>query len=203
MEKRTVRLMNLPWVTLFIVALSVLPLVSPPLAEGWELSREAVSRGQFYRFVTGHLAHWSFDHFFWDLATFFVFSALVEITWIRSSLRYGAFMLISFLFTGFGVYLLSPDIELYRGLSGVCFTVFAWFIFGLIGEAKRTKDSLLFYGCYVALAGMFLKFFYELSTKQTLFTDPSDFAVVPYAHLSGAFIAFCLWHSVTCVSQEA
>jgi hypothetical protein len=51
---------------------AVLAHLMPGLADWIEYDRAALAAGEGWRVVTCHWAHWSFDHFAWDVAVFAV-----------------------------------------------------------------------------------------------------------------------------------
>ena len=161
--------------TVFLSAVSTLIFLLPSVAPYLEYDRAAIASGETWRLVTGHLVHYSFDHFFWDAITFLALGAACE--------RFGATRLLaclaaSALAISASIWLCLPSVATYRGLSGVDSALFGL----LIAASGRTTLSV------ICLAGFFLKMAFELATGQTIFvTNLGSGAVgVPLAHLVGA-----------------
>lgn len=137
------------------------------------------------RMVGCNWLHWSANHLFWDLLTFYVVGRFCERhsraaflwTTIVASASIPAIVMIT-----------TPELASYRGLSGIDTALFAllattW----LLTEIRRQQwaRSLVFLGL---LLGMAAKIAYEMTAQQTLFVSDTSFTPVPLAHLTGAAI---------------
>jgi uncharacterized membrane protein len=85
------------------------------------------------------------------------------------------------------VWLAAPQLQLYRGLSGIDSALFAAFFAQLLCEAWHERSLLQTVVPVLALVGFVGKSAYELATGATLFVaTTSAFTAVPLAHLMGA-----------------
>jgi len=167
--------------TLFATALAA----SPDATTAAQFDRAAIQSGQLWRVSTGHFVHWSVDHLVWDLAAFFVLAAYCE---SRSRGRLITAIWISSLAIAAGLWWLRPDLQYYRGLSGLDSALFVLAAATYGSAARRGGDrpaSLAAVGAVVAFLG---KVGYESLTGATLFVDSAaaGFEPLPLAHLLGA-----------------
>ena len=171
----------IPWTAAALTATTVV-LGLPTLSERFAYDRGAVAAGEVWRFLTGHFTHWTAEHLGWDLLVFVVLAVLWERSGARRSLAvcvFGAALLIST-----AVWTATPEMTLYRGLSGVdCALVTATAVHLLRGSLRRGQWGLAT-AFAVVLAGYFLKILYELSGG-TVFVAADAFVAVPLAHLVG------------------
>ncbi|MBI4602786.1 MAG: rhombosortase [Planctomycetes bacterium] len=171
--------------TLTLLAIATAALVSPRLAEGLQLDRGAVASGEAWRLLTGHLTHWSPEHFLWDAGAFAVLGLLCE---RRGRRRYAACLGLSAAAIGLGFLLACPELPAYRGLSGVDSALFALAAADLLGDARREGRRILAAAAAACLVALALKLAGELATGATPFVDAeaSGFVPVPLAHALGA-----------------
>ena len=177
---------RLPFLTLFFAALAVVIHAMPGVTEMLQFDRDAFSRAEIWRLVTGHFTHFGADHLRWDVIAFVAFGSLVE---FRSRRAWGYCVAISAVVISFGVSWLQPQFILYRGLSGLDSALFAFVTADLLREGRRACDKLMIALGSVALTGFLAKCVYELVTGRTLFVETNDaFHPVPLAHLFGAVV---------------
>ena len=140
---------------------------------------------EFIRLVGCNWLHWSTDHLFWDLGMFYVVGSLCERRYPMAfiwTIVLGAFLI------PISVLVDSPDLQSYRGLSGIDTALFALLSTAWLFEEVRQRNwsrSLLFLGL---LFGMSAKIAFEMTAQQTLFVSDNSFTPVPTAHLVGAII---------------
>jgi rhomboid family GlyGly-CTERM serine protease len=169
-----------PWVTLGIVGLSLAAFAAPG---AFELTREGLLRGEYWRLLTGHLAHYSPYHFLVDGATLLVLGWLYEKSlgpgrW--ALLLLGAAGAVSAAFLS-----MEPHLSAYRGLSGVDCAAFAA---AILAEGRRRP--WLAAGLGVAFAA---KIAYEQVSGGFIFPSAGlgDMGVpVLSAHTAGAAAGF-------------
>ncbi len=168
--------------TLGVAIIVALPAVVPAL----EFDRHAIATGDWGRMITGHLTHWTLDHAFWDGAMFLALGTLCEVRWPRRFLAClaGAPIVISVaLWCG------TPELNTYRGLSGIDSALFTLAVGCLLCEAVgegRRNYALLLTALLVAFAG---KIGYEFATGATLFVDSTTaFVPIPLAHIAGGAV---------------
>ncbi len=151
----------------------------PEATAALQFERAAVDAGQLWRLVTGHWTHWTADHLIWDL---FVFLAL---GWacVRVDRR-AAFRCVaaSSLAIGLGVWLATPALTTYRGLSGVDSALFTLFARQLATRLEPARRWIV----HGAMAVFLAKALFELIAGESWFVDSDAvFEVAPAAHLIG------------------
>jgi len=173
---------RLPATTLLLAVLSLV-LSCSPLSEILQYDRNNIAAGQVWLLVTGHLSHWNTDNLFWDLLVFLVLGSLVE---QRSRRLFRFCLLCSPLLISAALWHLLPEMDRYRGLSGVDSALFTCLGTVMIQERLAERDLR---GCsFIILAAVaFLtKIVYETLTMQAVFSSTDGlFIPVPLAHLSG------------------
>jgi rhomboid family GlyGly-CTERM serine protease len=175
-----------PFLTFLFAAAALLIHAIPGLTEALQFDRDAFSRAELWRLVTGHFTHFGADHLSWDVIAFVAFGSLVE---FRSRRAWVYCVSISALVISFGVSWLQPQFSLYRGLSGVDSALFAFVATDLLREGRRTRDKLMIALGLAALTGFLVKCVYELAAGRTLFVEANAaFQPVPLAHLLGAAV---------------
>jgi rhomboid family GlyGly-CTERM serine protease len=143
------------------------------LGDRLELDRAAVARGEVWRLLTCHWTHWTPDHLLWDSLAFLVLAFLCEARVGRGRLL--AAVAGSALAVSAAVWFL-PEIETYRGLSGIDSALFVLLAVSLMRERPLAG---------LALAAFLGKSAWEVATGSTLFVDAASFVPVPLAHLVG------------------
>jgi rhomboid family GlyGly-CTERM serine protease len=165
-----------------------LPALWPGIAARLEYDRAQIAAGELWRAVTGHWMHWSLDHLLWDVGMLVLTAALC---WRLGRGRTLAALGASAVAIPAALWFLSPDLERYRGLSGLDAALFVLLAAGLLRRelaAGRRRSVPLLAGLLLGFAG---KVAYEAVTGATLFVDPgADFVPVPLAHLVGGV---CGW----------
>lgn len=133
--------------------------------------------------------HWTFDHLFWDVAMFYGLGSICE------RRNRGLFLLTTVLVAltiPIAVAATSPDLQSYRGLSGIDTALFALLATDLLLKGVRRRDwtgCLIFLGL---LCGLAAKIGYELFSLQLVFVSDATFTPVPIAHLIGAGMGILL-----------
>lgn len=167
-------------------ALAVLCLLAWPLSrEAWAWQPDLVAH-QPWRAVTAAFVHWTPLHLTANLAGCAVLALLGARA--RLSAHDVAAGLLALPLTQLGL-LLRPDLTRYAGLSGELHALVAIAALTLLRRAGR--DRLI--GAGIAL-GLGLKIALEAPLGPALrLTDGFDFAVAPFAHLSGAIAGLLAW----------
>ncbi|MBI2190940.1 MAG: rhombosortase [Planctomycetes bacterium] len=170
-----------PLLTLLAVAIHLCP-AAPPLLE---FRREAVAEHEIWRVVTCHWTHFSWDHLLWDALALVVLGSLWE---MRSGFRFWLGLALSALLIPAGIAVGLPDIQSYRGLSGIDSALFAGLACEVLAEKwreRRRLDAAAVAALGLAFAG---KVLFEMLTGQTLFVDSAAAGMtpLPLAHLLGA-----------------
>lgn len=187
---RTTRQLKLPVISITLAALSMLFFFSSDAAAFFQYDRTALAGGELWRLITGHLTHWSFDHLLWCVITFLALGSICEY------LARGTYILtlaVSAVTISLASWLADPNMLHYRGLSGICSSVF---ILGTIllarkGYAVRDRMNIILPATGAVL--FFAKIIYEYCSGQALFVDSSSFAPVPLVHLVGGIVGILVF----------
>jgi rhomboid family GlyGly-CTERM serine protease len=177
-----------PLASLCLSAISILLFLLPAAAGALEYDRIAIGSGQIWRLLTGHLVHYSYDHFFWDTITFVALAVVCERS--NSTRRLLTCMTTAAVCISLAMWFWAPLIERYRGLSGVDSALFALLTAEVFTEGRRSANRMQVAVASTCLTGFLLKIAFELATGQTVFvTSLGSGAVgVPLAHLVGAAV---------------
>lgn len=153
----------------------------PPLLE---YDRTAFAAGEVWRLVTGNLVHWSVEHACLDVGAFAIVGWMFE---RRLRGIYAPLLIASGLCVGLTLWLGEPQLERYRGFSGVNSAQFAAVVIVELLTAWRTPRRWLW---VAPAAGIFLvKIVSECATGTMFFGTESlgDIGIpVPMSHAAGA-----------------
>ena len=141
-----------------------------------EYQRPAIFAGQYYRLLTAHLVHTNFNHALMNLVGLLL---IWSIAFRYISLRdWWLTLLLSAVVVSVGLVLFNPDIQWYRGLSGVLHGL----LFVVILKARQLPGILKF----VALLGLVIKIVLE-QTQTGLWQSEQliGAVVIVDAHLYG------------------
>ncbi|MEJ2689520.1 MAG: rhombosortase [Deltaproteobacteria bacterium] len=160
-----------------------------------QYDRNDIAGGEFWRLITGHWTHWSFDHLWWCLLVFVLAGGLCEYLCRKGYLA--ALGLASF-FIPAAAWLLLPQMVLYRGLSGLDSTVFVFAAVWLARRKYEERDWRRFFLISVLCLLFVAKLLFEAATGTALFVEAGNlFAPVPLVHLVGgvigAVLSFVFW----------
>jgi len=177
---------KLPVISISVAVLSLLLYFRSGIAPFLQYDRALIADGQLWRLITGHFTHWSFDHFLWCTITFIALGSICE------QLNRKGFVIslaASAIVIPVVSWLADPGMLLYRGLSGICSSVFVVGVMLMMRKAfvDRDRANLIL----PAAAGFlfFGKIVYEFISGRALFVHSSDmFSPVPLAHLVGGVI---------------
>ena len=172
-------------VTIALALATLLVFLIPNAETVCELQTGSALLSQWFQVLACHLAHWSADHLMWDLMMFVLMGVICE---KQNRGLYAIVLVASGVLIPFLVTQLAPNIDSYRGLSGVDTALFGMAMWYLIGNSVEDRNwwgtgffSLLF-------LGMFAKIGVEYLSGSTLFAEGDNFTAVPSAHLVGALI---------------
>lgn len=173
------------------VGLSLFMVMVMILMHGWNAQevlayrRELIDTGQWWRFYTGHLVHFTDYHLLMNCAGLLVISYLF--LWRLSlSVLLLHWFLVPWL-VGFGLYLFSPELEEYRGFSGVFYSLL---MTGLL--ISRKDDALFAWGGIILLVG---KTAYEHlpAFDDRYMLDKIGAPIAADAHLFGILVALLMY----------
>ncbi len=162
------------------------------LVPGWDLAAQFERSSWLrepWRVLTGHFAHFGFQHLIYDLVVFAALGAICELRWPK---RTRLALLLSTVAIPLAFLVTSQHLGTYRGLSGLGSALMVLLTTRLHLEG--------FFGSTIArfappIAGLaFLaKLLFESTTGRALFVaQESLFEPVPVAHLVGGLIGFAL-----------
>mgnify|MGYP006073267677 FL=1 len=112
-------------------------------------NRDLISQGEVWRIFTGHFLHTNGYHLLLNLSAILLLWALHG--QFYQYVSYTFLFIITALTTSVGLYIFSPDLHQYVGLSGVLHGVF---IFGALMDIKNKDKTgyLLFIGVWLKIA---------------------------------------------------
>lgn len=152
---------------LIVVLLSFFALVFN--VDNLHFERDLLLNGELWRGVTSHFLHTNINHFLLNISTVILLWALHGHYY--TIVNYSVLFLVCAVTTTFGVYVYSPEITSYVGLSGVLHGVFIWGAFKDIQYKDKTG--------YVLLIGVVAKVIHE-----QLFGSSDDIATLISANVA-------------------
>jgi rhomboid family GlyGly-CTERM serine protease len=178
-----------------IILLSIFSASLDPLLE---FNRAGILSGEYWRILTCNFVHFGFAHTAMNLAAFLLvgFSLLLEL----NLKHYCLLFLCCVLAVGFGVLIGNPELDFYRGLSGV--------LHGLIVAGLLLNTFQKRWLSYFFTALIFAKIFHE---HQAGFQENQLQAMLPVpvavdSHLYGALaglVYFCVFSVINLVKKTA
>lgn len=181
---------RLPWLTLLSGAVAFLVFLAPEsVGAALQLDRNDSGFALCWHVITSHLTHWNFEHLLWDMAVFGVVGSMVErrsrSVWLGLFLASAVAISISFL-------IWVPDLQFYRGLSGVDMAFVGYWIVFQLKESPRKLRWMWRMGLLLVV----VKPLAEILFGQALFV--SDLGPgnrnVPLSHLIGAGVGVLFAH---------
>jgi rhomboid family GlyGly-CTERM serine protease len=179
--------------TLAITLLAVVVAGIPGLAETLQFDRTQIEAGQLWRFATGHLTHWNFEHLQWDLLMFAVLGTICELRnprQMRWCVAIAAAAVSALVFVAF------PSVAAYRGLSGIDTALFTLLALALLKDARRDHHKFLAFTTTALLIGFIAKTSYEAVTGHAFFVnqDAAGFSLLVWDHVvAGAVGVFTVY----------
>jgi rhomboid family GlyGly-CTERM serine protease len=150
-------------------------------------NRAAIDDGEIWRLITGNLVHFSPSHFLYDVVALFAAGALIE---IRGYRHFATLCLVSGALIGAIVYIGSPEILVFGGLSGIVTAAVTWLCLNGLTEAGGWQRL-----CLLALICLAIKLGVEMALGSSLLAgaEPQTFVPVPASHVAGAATALLLF----------
>jgi rhomboid family GlyGly-CTERM serine protease len=173
--------------TIALTLIAVVLFASSSMTEWLQFDRIAVSQGEWWRVLTGHLTHWNADHLFWDAIMFAAIGIFCE---RKNATRFLVCTAGSMLAISAALWVIIPDMEFYRGLSGVDSALFILAVTFVLREAYSQREWRSMAVAIALGAGFCGKVAFEAVTGMTLFVDSSaaGFTPIPLAHGVGAIV---------------
>lgn len=171
---------------LIITGLLLLPMLMPPAWQTTlEYQRQTIGSGELWRLVTGHLVHLGWGHLLMNLLGFWLIWHLFLRQDTGLIVCAGGLLLLT-LGTSLGLYLFSPGIAWYRGLSGVLHGVLLW---SLLREMKPYPLS-----SGILLGLLMAKLLWEQTSGPVPGSETvAQGRVIVDAHLYGGLSGALLW----------
>jgi len=183
--------LRIPLATLLVCGAAGVVFALPLLQALLIYDRAAIDEGEIWRLITGNLVHLSPSHFLYDVVPLFVAGALIE---IRGYRHFAILCLVSAAMIGATVYVGSPELSVFGGLSGI---VMAAFTYACLDGLKETGTWRQL--CWAALIFLVIKMSIEmaLGTSFGSFAEGESptFVPVPSTHVAGAVSALILFAS--------
>jgi hypothetical protein len=128
-----------------------------------------------------------FEHFLWDAAVFLVLALLC---WKLAPRRCLVSLAAATLAIPAALWALQPELETYRGLSGLDSALYVTGALALGQRLWTEGRHSLGVAAFASVAALVAKAVYELATGQTLFVDAArlGFVPVPLAHVTGGLV---------------
>ena len=168
-------------VTICLASLACLFFVLPAASDAFAFNFQQPLH--LYRVLCCNLLHWSGEHLLWDIAMFFGLGVIAERV---IPVPYYVTLLISGIAIPFSIALLQPEVESYRGLSGLDTAMFCLLATTMFGKCYRNYDWLSTAMYALCLIAFVVKLCYEFYFRTTLFVSEPNFTPLPLAHLIGA-----------------
>jgi rhomboid family GlyGly-CTERM serine protease len=145
---------------------------------------------EIWRLITGNLVHWSLEHFWLDVGAFLLLGILYEPPFKHLCGSFVAFVLAVAFAIGAAMLVLLPELQIYRGLSGVDSGIFAAALVLEAAHARHDRRRWFFLGPAALI--FTAKLLFECMTGELFFGTSSlgDLGQpVPLAHAVGALAA--------------
>lgn len=181
-------LMQIP-ITLLITIATIIAHGAGELSPMMSIDFRNISFADLHRVGTCHLLHWSSNHLLWDLGMFATLGAIAEVHMPR---RYRWTLFLSALLIPAGVMRHHPEMETYRGLSGIDTALFGLIVADLLGRRLVERDWKSAVWFSLLLIGLMGKMLAETFAETNLFVSDTSFVPVPIAHLIGAVIGLMI-----------
>jgi len=175
--------MKVPVWTLLLCGVAAVVFVAPSLGDALIYDRDAISGGEWWRLITGNLVHLSGMHFSFDVVALLVVGTIIE---QRGNRYVGLVYFMAGAAIGIVVYVASPELRYYGGLSGIVTAAVVYLCLGGLRDTGAWRWLCLFGLTLVAV-----KIGLELTLGNSLLaaTESQPFVPVPVSHLAGACTA--------------
>lgn len=167
------------------VALIVYP--SQQATELLQFDRARLAGGELWRLISCHWTHFSSNHLLWDTAVF----AVLGVICARKCLnRFCWCLIISSLAISAAIWCFLPNMQHYRGLSGLDSALFTLLAMSLLNDQLRQGQWRSMLVIAALLIAFVAKIVIEMTTGSTIFADNSAgaYVSVPLAHGLGGVV---------------
>ncbi|MCG7877288.1 MAG: rhombosortase [Candidatus Thiodiazotropha endolucinida] len=149
-----------------------------------QYQRIHITDGELWRLFSAHLTHLGWGHLIMNLAGFWLILALFPKT--QPPLRCMILLVLLILGTSIGLWLFSPEVTWYRGLSGVLHGLLCW---GALKQLKEQPGVSFFILTFVVIKLIWEQWQGPLPGSESLAAGN----VIVDAHLYGAVTGVILW----------
>jgi len=165
-----------PLLTWVVAASAAAACVAPEGFAALSFQRAEILDGEWWRLLTCHLTHGSWQHFLWDTGAFILLGGQAERRFGRG---YPLLLAASSAIVGLGLLLTLPELAWYCGLSGIDAALFCALLAADGREAWRERDRTVLALNAMWLLGLAGKIGYEYWTGSMLFVATPNLAPVP------------------------
>jgi rhomboid family GlyGly-CTERM serine protease len=195
--------MKTPVLTLLLCGIATVVYFVPVLGGAAIYDRDLIQAGEWWRLITGNLVHFSVMHFTYDVVALSVIGTAIE-------LRGDRYLWLLYCFAGtaigIAVYIASPELRFYGGLSGIVSAAVVYLCLDGLHEPGIWRGL-----CGFALAFVAIKIGIELALGLTFLSiaESQPFIPVPVSHLAGACSALFVFvltrykHGIRSVFERA
>ena len=179
--------------SLLLGLLAIVLYWEPGLSAVLQYDRIAIADGQWWRWITGHMVHWTDDNLTLDVLMFVVLGLLVEATRRERLLPC---VVLSAAAISTANWLCLSEMTYYRGLSGIDSALFVFVAIEIMRTSRRENTLFREVLGGGALAVFVAKSLYEVFTGDALFVhETTVFSPVPLAHVAGGAVGMlcALW----------
>ncbi|MEA2011905.1 MAG: rhombosortase [Verrucomicrobiota bacterium] len=192
LKKHTNSLIFKIFLPIFLGFLSICVFCFPIATEMMQFDRDCLMKIQLWRLITGHFTHFSVNHLVWDLV---VFVSLGIACSVKDMKKFVTVVILSPLIISIIIWFVRPDIQFYRGLSGIDSALFTLFALNIMKESlKQGKKDFSFFMGIIMILSITSKTIFEYISVETLFTSSANFIPLPLAHLAGIISALLIFN---------
>jgi rhomboid family GlyGly-CTERM serine protease len=172
--------MKIPLWTLLLCGIASVVYFVPALGDAAIYDRDLISVGEWWRLITGNLAHLSALHFTYDVVALAVVGTMIE---LRGERHMWLVYCIAGMAIGLAVYLACPELRFYGGLSGI---VSAALVYLCLDGLRETGGWRWLCGFVLVLVASKIAIEFALGQSFLSLTSSEPFIPVPVSHLAGA-----------------
>jgi rhomboid family GlyGly-CTERM serine protease len=171
-------------ITLFSLLCTLIMLLPEPIVKTLQYHRVFIAEGELWRLISAHLTHLGWGHLIMNLVGFWLILALFPTT--RPPLRCLTLLLLMMLGTSLGLWLFSPEVTWYRGLSGILHGLLCW---GALNQLRQQPTVSLFVIAFLVFKLIWEQWQGPLPGSESLAAG----SVIVEAHLYGTVSGVILW----------
>lgn len=183
---------SIPWrllcPLLFGLACILIALLPETLLVKLQYHRTQIFEGEWWRLLSAHMTHLGWGHLSMNLAGFWLILLLFPN--IQQPGRCLILLFLLMLGTSAGLWLFSPEVSWYRGLSGILHGLLCW---GLLSQLKSHPPVSLSILTLIVIKLLWEQWQGPLPGSESL----ADGSVIVDAHLYGTVSGGILWGLVT------